>query len=215
MEPHTHEPASRSRSERAVEVKGEPEGEAADRAVLGAIEAILLCAPKAATTARIAQAVGLSGDDAGLRIEALIGRLNAECESTGRAYGVERIAGGWRIMTRPEHADAVAAFLNLGGSGRLSRAAVETLSIIAYRQPVTRAELESIRGVACGEVLRSLLERRLVEITGRAEEVGRPMLYGTTHAFLEHFGLPSIKDLPPLAHEPTLPGGGAEPDPGA
>ena len=81
-------------------------------------------------------------------------------------------------------------------SGRLSRAALETLSIIAYRQPVTRASLEAIRGVACGEILRALLERRLVMIKGRAEELGRPMLYGTTKHFLDVFGLSSLKDLP-------------------
>ena len=79
---------------------------------------------------------------------------------------------------------------------RLSKPALETLAIIAYRQPVTRAELEAIRGVACGEVVRTLMERRLVKITGRAEELGRPMLYGTTRQFLDTFGLASVKDLP-------------------
>jgi segregation and condensation protein B len=79
---------------------------------------------------------------------------------------------------------------------RLSQAALETLSIIAYRQPVMRAEIEAIRGVACGEVLRHLLERRLIKIAGRAEELGRPMLYGTTHEFLKVFGLASLEDLP-------------------
>jgi segregation and condensation protein B len=78
----------------------------------------------------------------------------------------------------------------------LSRAALETLAIIAYRQPITRADLEAIRGVACGEVLRSILEKKLIDIVGRAEELGRPMLYGTTKRFLESFGLASIKDLP-------------------
>src|SRR5690606_19235294 len=90
----------------------------------------------------------------------------------------------------------LAALHGLKESHSLSRAAIETLSIIAYRQPVTRATLEAIRGVACGEVLRSLLEKRLIDITGRAEELGRPMLYGTSRRFLEVFGLASIKDLP-------------------
>ena len=81
-------------------------------------------------------------------------------------------------------------------STRLSKPALETLAIIAYRQPITRAELEAIRGVACGEVVRSLMERKMVKITGRAEELGRPMLYGTTRQFLDTFGLSSVKDLP-------------------
>jgi len=100
-------------------------------------------------------------------------------------------------MTRPEHAPVLAAIRQQQLHGKLSRAAVETLAIIAYKQPITRADLESIRGVACGEVLRSLMERRLVTIDGRAEEPGRPMLYGTTREFLDQFGLASLKDLPP------------------
>ena len=83
-----------------------------------------------------------------------------------------------------------------GCASRLSRPAIETLAIIAYKQPITRAKLEAIRGVGCGEVLKSLLERRLIAVTGRAEELGRPMLYGTTRQFLDAFGIRSVKDLP-------------------
>lgn len=188
-----------------------PTGDAcptADADLAGAVEAILFTASKPAQASRIADAAGLNGEGASDRVEAAIERLNADYDSTGRAFRIERVAGGWRVLTRPEHADAVASFLNLGAGARLSRAAIETLSIIAYRQPIARAELESIRGVACGEVLRSLLERRLIEITGRAEEVGRPMLYGTTRAFLEQFGLASVKDLPPVESiEVVLPAG--------
>ena len=177
---------------------GDARPTAVDADLAGMVEAILFTASKSAQSSRIADAAGLTGDGVSARVEAAIERLNAEYDSTGRAFRIERVAGGWRVLTRPEYADAVASFLNLGAGARLSRAAVETLSIIAYRQPIARAELESIRGVACGEVLRSLLERRLIEITGRAEEVGRPMLYGTTRAFLEQFGLASVKDLPPV-----------------
>jgi segregation and condensation protein B len=99
-------------------------------------------------------------------------------------------------MTLPAFAPAVAAFHRARAGGKLSRAAVETLAIIAYKQPLTRAQLEAIRGVSCGEVLRSLLERRLVEIKGRAEELGRPLLYGTGKPFLDAFGLGTLKDLP-------------------
>ena len=99
-------------------------------------------------------------------------------------------------MVAPEFGSVVAAFDRNRQSTKLSRASIETLSIIAYRQPITRAQIEAIRGVACGEVLRSLLDRKLIVIKGRAEEIGRPMLYGTTAQFLELFGLASLRDLP-------------------
>ncbi len=122
--------------------------------------------------------------------------LNEQYDEHRRAFRIEEISGGYRLMTRPEHASIVAAMHRSRATTRLSKPALETLSIIAYRQPITRAELESIRGVACGEVVRTLMDRRLVKITGRAEELGRPMLYGTTRQFLDTFGLASVKDLP-------------------
>jgi segregation and condensation protein B len=122
--------------------------------------------------------------------------LNRVYIDTGRAFRIEQVAGGYRVMTLAEFAPILAAFHKSRSSSRLSRAAVETLAIIAYRQPLTRAHLEAIRGVGCGEVLRSLMERKLVTIKGRAEELGRPILYGTTKEFLDAFGLASLKDLP-------------------
>ena len=107
-------------------------------------------------------------------------------------------------MTVPKWRGVIASFHGLSAQQRMSKASVETLAIIAYKQPVTRAKLEAIRGVACGEVLRSLIERRLVTIVGRAEELGRPMLYGTTKGFLEAFGLASLKDLPSAAEMAVL-----------
>ena len=124
--------------------------------------------------------------------------LNAEYERTGRSFRIEQVAGGYRVMTLPRFAEVVAAFQGSRMRSSLSHAALESLAIIAYKQPVTRAQLEAIRGVACGEVLRSLIDRRLVTIAGRAEELGRPLLYGTTKQFLETFGLSSIKDLPSI-----------------
>jgi segregation and condensation protein B len=109
-------------------------------------------------------------------------------------------------MTREELAPLVSRLHEQRQQQKLSQAALETLSIIAYRQPVMRAEIEVIRGVACGEVLRGLMERRLVKIVGRAEELGRPMLYGTTKDFLNIFGLANLNDLPEvqgLAREPS------------
>jgi segregation and condensation protein B len=125
-----------------------------------------------------------------------VNALNIQYDQEGRAFRIEEISGGYRLMTRPEYAPIVAALHRSRATTRLSKPALETLSIIAYRQPITRAELESIRGVACGEVVRTLMDRRLVKITGRAEELGRPMLYGTTRQFLDTFGLASVKDLP-------------------
>jgi segregation and condensation protein B len=141
-----------------------------------------------------------ASEDPSARAESLVASavasLNEEYERSGRSFRVESVSGGYRVMTLPAHAKAVAALAGERDTAKLSRPGVETLAIIAYRQPVTRAELEAIRGVACGEVLRSLMERRLVAIVGRAEELGRPMLYGTTRHFLEAFGLSSLKDLP-------------------
>ena len=112
------------------------------------------------------------------------------------AGGIERLAGGWQVLTRPEFGPLLARLHRDRQQSRLTPAAMETLAIVSYRQPLIRAEIEAIRGVACGEVLRGLLERRLVKIVGRAEELGRPMLYGTTREFLKVFGLSSLDDLP-------------------
>ncbi len=122
--------------------------------------------------------------------------LNGEYDRTGRAFRIEQVAGGCRVMTLPAFGTAIAALQGATTRTRLSHEALVTLSIIAYRQPVKRVDLEAIRGVACGEVLKSLLDRKLVTIAGRAEELGRPMLYATTREFLRSFGLASIKDLP-------------------
>jgi len=133
------------------------------------------------------------------RIGSLVERLNLDYDRSGRAFRIEQVAGGYRVMTLPAFAETIAEFHRTKLSGKLTRAAVETLAIIAYKQPITRAQLEAIRGVSCGEVLRSLMDRRIITITGRAEELGRPMLYGTTKQFLQQFGLSSIGDLPTLA----------------
>jgi segregation and condensation protein B len=129
-------------------------------------------------------------------IKSAVEHLNAEYAQTGRSFRIEALAGGYRIMTLPDFAQAVARFHGARARTSLSHAALETLAIISYKQPITRARLEAIRGVACGEILRSLIDRRLITIAGRAEELGRPILYGTTRRFLELFGLASLKDLP-------------------
>ena len=126
----------------------------------------------------------------------LVRELNAEYLRESRAFQVQEVAGGFRVVTRPEYATWVRELRGAGASPRLSQAALETLSIVAYKQPVTRAELESIRGVAVEGVLKTLVERELVRIVGREEGLGRPLLYGTTDHFLEYFGLPSLDALP-------------------
>lgn len=168
------------------------------------LEAILLAAGRAVPAEALWEALALgegAADFAGERkpkdvVEALTAQLNEELEAAGRPARAEKLAGGYRLMVAPQFGPIVAAFDRNRQSTKLSRASIETLSIIAYRQPMTRAQVEAIRGVACGEVLRSLLERKLIAIKGRAEEVGRPILYGTTPQFLELFGLASLKDLP-------------------
>ncbi len=122
--------------------------------------------------------------------------LNANYEETGRAFRLIEIAGGYQFSTRPEYGEYVARLFKEKSRRRLSGAALESLAIIAYKQPITKNDIENIRGVNCDEVLKSLLEKNLVTIIGRAESVGRPLLYGTTIDFLRHFGLPRIQDLP-------------------
>ncbi len=164
-----------------------------------AVEAILLTTERPLAPAKVAEALSAwleDAEDGPAEVAGAVERLNTDYAAGGRAFRIEQVAGGYRAMTVPELAPALAGFHRARLAGRLSRPAVETLAIIAYRQPVTRAQLESIRGVGCGEVLRTLMERRLVTITGRAEELGRPMLYGTTKTFLDTFGLANLKDLP-------------------
>ena len=160
------------------------------------IEALLLANDRPMTDGRIADVLQLADAGGVGEVRAAIEALNAEYANTGRAFRIESVAGGRQILTLPEFGPVLARLHQDRQSGKLTPAAMETLAIVAYRQPILRAEIESIRGVACGEVLRGLLERRLVKIVGRAEEVGRPMLYGTTREFLRVFGLASIEDLP-------------------
>ncbi|MQA89250.1 MAG: SMC-Scp complex subunit ScpB [Gemmatimonas sp.] len=130
------------------------------------------------------------------RIEALVAELRLEYDDEERAFTVVEIAGGYQILTRPEFSHVLERYDTVPLTSRLSSAALETLAIIAYRQPVSRAEVEEIRGVGAGSVLKTLLERTLIEVVGRGEGLGRPLLYGTTSEFLAHFGFRSLEDLP-------------------
>lgn len=130
------------------------------------------------------------------RVEALLAELRAEYDREGRAFTLEELGGGFQLLTHPEFAPALERFETVSSHTRLSAAALETLAIIAYRQPVGRAEIEEIRGVSAGGVLRTLQERDLAGVVGRGQGLGRPLLYGTTRRFLEHFGFRSLHDLP-------------------
>jgi segregation and condensation protein B len=130
-------------------------------------------------------------------ITAALEQLVVEHEQAGRSFRLACVAGSWQFFSQPEYAPWVKALVGeRHRPGRLSQPALETLAIIAYRQPMTRAEIEQIRGVTVDGVMQTLLERGLVEQTGRAEVVGRPMTYGTTTAFLEYFGLRDLEGLP-------------------
>ncbi|MBX3732361.1 MAG: SMC-Scp complex subunit ScpB [Verrucomicrobiae bacterium] len=133
----------------------------------------------------------------GAEIEGALEVLAAEHAASGRSYRLVCIAGAWQFVTQPEYSPWLRAFVGAKARPtRLSQPALETLAVIAYRQPVTRAEIEQIRGVAVDGVVATLKERGLIEEAGRAEVVGRPMQYATTRAFLEYFGLASLEELP-------------------
>jgi segregation and condensation protein B len=131
---------------------------------------------------------------------------DALCEELAKAYDERRagvvlrnVAGGWRLTTHPDAAPIVEQYVLASRHARLTKAALETLAIVAYKQPVTRHQISAIRGVNSDGVLRALIDRGLVDEVGREEAPGRPMLYGTTPEFLERLGLPSLSALPPLA----------------
>jgi segregation and condensation protein B len=129
------------------------------------------------------------------QIREAIAGLEADYHARGGGFYLTRVAGGFQLRSRPEYAEWIARLVQPAPQ-RLSQAALETLAIIAYKQPVIRTDVEHIRGVDCGGVLRLLLERKLIRILGRREIPGRPMIYGTTKIFLELFGLNDLKDLP-------------------
>lgn len=170
------------------------------------VEALVFSSERPISESRMKTVLGLEDEDATKQIKSIIDVLNDSYDAGKRAYRIERVAGGYRPLTREEFAPLVSRLHADRQLQKLSQAALETLSIIAYRQPVMRAEIEVIRGVACGEVLRSIMDKRLVKIVGRAEELGRPMLYGTTRDFLNTFGLATLEDLPDvqgLVREPS------------
>ena len=157
------------------------------------VEAVLFASETPLTAEEIARA-GEGLDRAA--VESAIETLRMEYEREERAIQIYRLGDGYQLLTRPEYAPYLERFDSIPKMSRLSQAALETLAVVVYRQPVSRIEIDEIRGVNTGPVLRTLQERGLIEVVGRAEGLGRPLLYGTTQQFLEHFGLRSLEDLP-------------------
>ncbi len=157
------------------------------------VEALILGSPEPIPAARIAEVIRAKP----ALVRTLVEELNAAYVKEGRAFEIAEVAGGFQLRTLAAYAPYLQQIQKTRPL-RLSQAALETLSIVAYRQPVTRAEVEHVRGVDVGAVLRGLLERKLVRIAGHRDVPGRPLLYGTTRRFLEVFGLASLEDLPTL-----------------
>ncbi|PJA97052.1 MAG: SMC-Scp complex subunit ScpB [Ignavibacteriales bacterium CG_4_9_14_3_um_filter_34_10] len=171
-----------------------------DNLYVSIIEALIFAADDPLPSSEILKAIkDIDGDEIDINngdIERTVDSLNEKYSANGNAFNILRIADGFVFATKPDHAKYV-GYLSLAKSKRrLSSAALETLSIIAYKQPITKPDLEQIRGVNSDYTLNTLLEKNLITIKGRAETVGRPLLYGTTEEFLKYFGLNNLTDLP-------------------
>jgi segregation and condensation protein B len=167
---------------------GEPE-------LTAILEALLFVSGEPVSAARLASVIGTVSK---AEVEQGLTRLEAQLDQERRGIQLVRVAGGHRLVTKPEYAPWLKRLDKAKAAQKLSRSALESLAIIAYKQPIVRAEIEEIRGVETSGVLRTLLERKLVRIVGRKEVPGRPIMYGTTKFFLEHFGLQDLSQLPPL-----------------
>lgn len=182
---------------------GEPEQTAFDiddfpGGARGAVEAVLMVVDEPVTEVALASALELPVDD----VVTVLEELAADYAYTERGYMLRRLAGGWRIYTRPEYAPVVERFLLGGQQARLTQASLETLAVIAYRQPISRARVGAVRGVSVDGVTRTLLARGLIQEVSTEESSGA-VLYGTTDVFLQRMGLDRLEDLPPIA--PYLP----------
>ncbi len=160
----------------------------------GAVEALIFVSGNPLPIKRLTEVLEVSADE----VKDAIERLSERYLESGSSLQIMEVAGGFQLRTRPTYSTYVNRFLERKKKSTLSSAAMETLAIVAYKQPITRAEMEAIRGVGVDGVLKSLLDKRLLKVTGVKEVPGRPNLYGTTRHFLEYFGINSLKDLPPI-----------------
>jgi segregation and condensation protein B len=172
------------------------------------VEALLFASDAPLTSAELARGSESLDEDA---VDLAIQALRTEYDQTARAFQVYELAGGYQLLTRPEYSPHLERFASAPQPNRLSAAALEVLAIIAYRQPIDRMEIEEIRGIGSSGVLRTLQDRALVDVVGRGEGLGRPLLYGTTRRFLEHFGFRSLEDLPRPDELPVVLAKRAEP----
>jgi segregation and condensation protein B len=170
----------------------EHEQDAAVRGLSVALESLLFVADRPIPADRLVEVLEASP----VLVQQALALLKHRLDGSGLM--LQAVAGGYQLATRPEHADLVRRFLQREHGERLSRGALETLAVIAYRQPVTRAEIEQIRGVSADWHLERLLERQLIRVVGRRETIGRPILFGTTEFFLRYFGLRDLSALPAM-----------------
>jgi segregation and condensation protein B len=159
------------------------------------VEALLFASDKPLTLAQLAATLDGAERKA---VHQVLDELRTEVDEQNRGFRLVEIAEGWQLVSRPQHAAAIRRLSRAKGANRLSRPALETLAIIAYKQPLTKTDIENIRGVNSDGVMHNLLERRLVRTVGRKDVVGRPLLYGTTREFLQIFGLKDLVELPKL-----------------
>ena len=197
-EPADEQPAQDAQAQTETETSGDQQPQPTDLppgfepTVESVVEAVLFASDESLTPARLSEIVGTNVR----QLRKHIDDLNEKYKANNNAFRIEQIAGGYQMLTLSEYNHWLKKLVRARDDGKLSQPALETLAIIAYKQPIIRADIEAIRGVAAGEMIRNLMYKGLVKITGRAEIVGRPMLYGTTKKFLEVFGLNTIKDLP-------------------
>jgi len=171
---------------------GEVDEAPSDLELRAAVEAVVFAADEPVTPGQVARAIGTKPKV----VRRALADLVEKYRSTGSGISIEEIAGGFVFLTREDYAPAIRRLRKSAEGRKLTTAAIETLAVVAYKQPVQKVQIEDVRGVGCGPMLRTLMERGLVRIVGRAEVLGRPLLYGTTSRFLDTFGLASTKDLP-------------------
>ena len=159
------------------------------------VEGILFLAKEPLPSGKIAQLAEVRD---GREVRAIIAQLNKQYDNRGQSFRIEQIAGGFRYLSKQAYSSWIRRLESSPAPIRFSRPVIETLSVIAYRQPVMRAEVEAVRGVGCGEVIRQLMERGFVRISGRSEDLGRPFLYSTSKLFLATFGLNNLDELPEI-----------------
>jgi len=159
------------------------------------VEVLLFAAPEPLTQSRFDQIIQ---DEESVELDSIIDKLNFEYKKSGKGLKIQKIGSGYQVLSLPEYHVFVKRLFDKSRKLQLSRPALEALSIVAYRQPVSKAEVESIRGVECGSVINTLMEREFITVTRRGKTAGRPLLFSTTLYFLEVFGLEKTADLPKL-----------------